>query len=70
MGETVTEKTEFYRKINEQAMIRYQQEIDKLADRVAALTAALESIAKNTCCDRCQEAALVARAALDATPGA
>jgi hypothetical protein len=25
---------------------------------------ALESIAKNTCCDKCQEAALVARAAL------
>jgi hypothetical protein len=28
------------------------------------LRAALESIAANTCCDRCQEAALVARAAL------
>ncbi len=29
-----------------------------------ALRAALESIANNTCCDGCQEAALVARAAL------
>lgn len=29
---------------------------------------ALESIAKNTCCDRCQEAALVAKAALAAAP--
>lgn len=32
---------------------------------VAALRAALESIAANTCCDRCQEAALVARTALN-----
>ena len=30
----------------------------------AALREALESIAKNTCCDKCQEAALVARKAL------
>ena len=29
------------------------------------LRAALTSIAKNTCCDRCQEAALVARRALE-----
>lgn len=29
------------------------------------LVAALESIAANGCCDRCQEAALVARAALN-----
>ncbi len=28
------------------------------------LRTALESIAKNTCCDKCQEAALVAREAL------
>lgn len=32
---------------------------------IAQLRAALTSIAKNTCCDRCQEAALVARAALE-----
>jgi hypothetical protein len=30
----------------------------------AAARVALESIAKNTCCDKCQEAALVARKAL------
>jgi hypothetical protein len=35
-----------------------------------ALRAALESIASNTCCDRCQEAALVARAALGLTDSA
>ncbi len=34
------------------------------AARIAELEAALSSIARNTCCDRCQEAALVARAAL------
>jgi hypothetical protein len=35
---------------------------------VERLRAALESIARNTCCDRCQEAALVARAALEPKP--
>ena len=35
------------------------------ADEIERLRAALRSIAKNTCCDRCQEAALVARAALE-----
>jgi hypothetical protein len=34
------------------------------ADRIEQLEAALRSIAANTCCDKCQEAALVARAAL------
>jgi len=37
---------------------------DALRKRLAELEAALSSIANNTCCDRCQEAALVARAAL------
>jgi len=37
---------------------------------VEGLREALESIAENTCCDRCQEAALVARAALNAAPPA
>lgn len=37
---------------------------DALKRRIAELEAALSSIARNTCCDRCQEAALVARAAL------
>jgi SMC interacting uncharacterized protein involved in chromosome segregation len=40
--------------------------IEKLKQIVAILTAGLWSIARNTCCDRCQEAALVAKAALDA----
>lgn len=31
---------------------------------IAALLTALQSIAKNTCCDGCREAALVARKAL------
>lgn len=35
-----------------------------LADREAKLVEALRSIAANTCCGTCQEAALVARAAL------
>ena len=34
------------------------------ADRIEQLEAALRSIAANTCCDTCQEAALVDRAAL------
>ena len=33
-------------------------------DEIEKLREALRSIASNTCCDRCQEAALVARAAL------
>jgi hypothetical protein len=33
-------------------------------EKVKTLVEALRSIAENTCCDRCQEAALVARAAL------
>ena len=33
--------------------------------RIAELEAALESISKNSCCEQCQEAKLVARAALD-----
>ena len=38
---------------------------DALRKRLAKLEAALSSIASNTCCDGCQEAALVARAALE-----
>ena len=34
------------------------------AQEIEKLRAALRSIAANTCCDRCQEAALVARSAL------
>lgn len=35
------------------------------ADRIETLEAALQSIAANTCCDKCHQAALVARAALE-----
>lgn len=38
---------------------------EEAADRIEELEAALQSIASNTCCDKCQEAALVARAALE-----
>ena len=38
--------------------------LEAQAARIAELEAALSSIARNTCCDRCQEAALAARAAL------
>jgi len=38
---------------------------EQAADRIEALEKALRSIAANTCCDKCQEAALVARAALE-----
>jgi hypothetical protein len=38
----------------------YYQALQRITD----LTAALQSIANNSCCSGCQEAALVARAAL------
>jgi hypothetical protein len=38
-------------------------------ERISVLSDALKSIAKNTCCDNCQEAALVARSALGAYVG-
>ena len=47
---------------------KLEMPIEMFAEAVAIensrLRAALESIAENTCCDRCQEAVLVARAAL------
>jgi hypothetical protein len=39
--------------------------VDEKHKRIEALEKALRSIAANTCCDKCQEAALVARAALE-----
>ena len=42
---------------------------EQAADRIEALEKALRSIAANTCCDKCQEAALVARAALEGKNG-
>lgn len=38
--------------------------IDRLVESNKRLLEALESIAKNTCCDKCQEASLVAQAAI------
>lgn len=43
---------------------RHNQAVTDLRVEHARFKMALESIAVNTCCDRCQEAALVARAAL------
>ena len=41
------------------------KELERAADRIEKLEAALRSIAANTCCDSCREAALVARKALE-----
>ena len=41
---------------------------DALSNENTRLRAALQSIARNTCCDKCQEAALVAREALGEKP--
>ena len=45
------------------------REIERLRAERDALKAALQSIANNTCCDRCNEAAIVAKAAIDAARG-
>lgn len=47
--------------------VKYHLQSSADANRVAVLEAALRSIAANTCCDKCQEAGLVARAALAKT---
>lgn len=54
----------------------YKNTANQLAERVAkaeaerdVLKAALKSIANNTCCCKCQEAALVAKATLAAREG-
>ena len=63
---------EAYRESNDrlaEMVSRKNAEIERLRAYNERLRAALESIAKNTCCDRCQEAALWAKAALkDTTP--
>ena len=44
---------------------RMGEEISDLRAEIARLREALGSIAANTCCDQCKEAALAARAALE-----
>ena len=44
---------------------QFFSERDRLRASNAGLLEALQSIAANTCCDKCQEAALVARAAIE-----
>lgn len=45
-------------------------EIERLKEREAKLVASLESISRNSCCGTCQEAKLVALAALEANKAA
>ena len=45
-------------------MWAYKQAKQEYKDRIEELEAALRSIAVNRCCENCQEAAKVARAAL------
>lgn len=60
-------------KRKKEAELRYEEQkkhspwhrLGKAIDCIKDLKAALESIANNTCCDKCQEAALVAKKALD-----
>lgn len=50
--------------VSRQACDEAAEFLPALYDEVKRLRAVLESIAKNTCCEGCQEAALVAREAL------
>ena len=43
---------------------RPDEDCQEAADEIERLRDVLQSISNNTCCDNCQEAALVARAAL------
>ena len=70
--EEATEYANECRKAENDRTRYYIDLIDRLVDASLSarqdnerLRGALESIARNTCCDRCQEAALVAREALD-----
>jgi hypothetical protein len=45
-------------------MCRVQRELEDSASELDQYRSALESIAKNSCCEPCQEAALVAQKAL------
>jgi len=48
--------------------IMVPSDVRELIMEIEKLRAALESIAANSCCNRCQEAALVARKALTSCP--
>ena len=66
MSRDYTEITdEQLRAINKRAV--EQPSYEQLREQNRVLRCALESIAKNTCCAPCREAALVAQAALTAT---
>ncbi len=54
---------------NECQIERLIAEVRRKDAEIERLRSALESIAKNTCCDKCQEAALVAREALEVDDG-
>ncbi len=43
--------------------------VNEMEAEIAELKKGLQSIANNSCCDRCQEAALVARATLEKSDG-
>jgi hypothetical protein len=49
------------------AAVEWESQLHVAEAQIAALREALTSIANNSCCDRCQEAALVARQALSVT---
>ena len=52
------------RKENYDLALTFLLSKEKADDEIERLREALQSISNNTCCDNCQEAALVARAAL------
>jgi len=59
--EELQEEMEFWKASSEEA----DGMMKEAEAKIERLRAALESIANNTCCDPCQEAKLVAKAALE-----
>lgn len=51
-----------------ETQVRHDNKIDAIEAKLDKAVAALTSIAVNTCCGGCQEAALVARAAIKGEP--
>jgi len=58
-----------WRDVSKKALTLHAQAVAAVEAEVARLRQELRSIAANTCCDRCQEAALVAQLALDRSEG-